>query len=111
MDATAFKNIVTTFEVWREWWSVKSNARFRGESALLGIRFQKPFWNGRLEPSAGYLASPEGAETWGFVKLDVKAFESSQISVEGHWAKTSTGRVLARRGLKNLIRSSVSYQF
>ena len=111
VDATAFTNIVTTFEVWREWWSAKSNARFRGDSALLGIRLQKPFWDGRLEPSAGYLASPDRAESWGFVKLDVKTFESSQISIEGHWAKTSTGRVLARRGLKNLIRSSVSYQF
>ncbi|NBW83621.1 hypothetical protein EBR21_17890, partial [bacterium] len=72
MDATSFKDLLTTFEFWREWWTVKSTEGFRGESALLGFRLQKPVWNGRLEPSAGYLASPDRSETWAFAKLEVK---------------------------------------
>ncbi|MFZ9519527.1 MAG: hypothetical protein ACO3A4_03530 [Silvanigrellaceae bacterium] len=111
MDATVSKNTLVTFELWSEWWSEKSSERFRGESTLIGVRLQRPFWDGRLEPSAGYLSAPDGAESWGFAKIDIKIFESSRIGVEGHWAKTSTGRVLARRGLKNLIRSTASWQF
>jgi len=110
-DVTFFKNLLTTFEVWGEHWFAATSERFKPKSVLVGMRLQKPYFDGRLEPSAGALISPDGRESWSFIKVQCKPFGSAQLSGEAHWAETSTGRVLARRGLKNLVRSSLSYQF
>lgn len=111
LDLTSFKNLLTTFEFWGEHWFADSTPRFKPNSSLLGVRTQKPFWNGRFEPSAGYLFSSEFSESWAFTKMQLRLYSSLQVSLEAHWAETSTGRVLARRGLKNLIRSAISFQF
>lgn len=111
LDATLLKDLITTFEVWQEHWFVSKSANFIPDSTLVGLRTQKPFWDGRFEPAAGVLLSPDRKEQWRYVRAQLKPYESLQLSAELHWAKTSTGRVLARRGLKNLIRSTISYQF
>jgi hypothetical protein len=110
-DVTLFKNMVTTFELWTEHWFAKSGPNFDPDSQLMGIRMMKPFFEGQLEPSAGGLLAADAGESWSFLKLTLKVFDGLQLGAEAHWVETSTGRVLARRRLKNLIRSSLSYQF
>ncbi|MEN9809251.1 MAG: hypothetical protein RLZZ488_818 [Pseudomonadota bacterium] len=111
LDATAFSDLLTTFEFWREHWFSKKSTNFLPDSMLGGLRTQKSFWNGRFEPAAGVLLSPDRKERWSYVRAQLKPYDSLQLSAELHWAQTSTGRVLARRGLRNLIRSSISFQF
>lgn len=110
-DLTTFKDLLTTFEIWGEQWMADSSTKFKNQSVLVGFRSQKPLWDGRFEPSMGYLQSPQSDESWAFFKVQCKPFGAAQISVEAHRTQTSTGSILARRGLKNLLRSSVSYQF
>ena len=110
-DYTFAEDVITTFEIWDERWTSRRTSSFYPEATMLGVRIMKPFFERQFEPSAGVLVSADGREAWSFLKLNLKFFESAQASAEAHWAKTSTGRVLARRGLKNLIRSSVSWTF
>jgi hypothetical protein len=110
-DFTMFEDMVTTFEVWNEGWSAKKSPTFDDKSLLFGFRTMKTFFKGEFEPSAGFMISDDGYESWSFLKVNFKFLESALLSAEAHWAKTSTGRVLARRSLKNLVRSSLSFQF
>jgi len=110
-DFTLLSDLVLTGELWAEHWSSADTATFKNTSLLLGGRAQKPFWSGRVQPSAALLFAPDGMESWFTASVQVSAFEGWQFNLEAYWAQTSTGRVLARRQLKDLLRSALKYQF
>ncbi|MEN9530689.1 MAG: hypothetical protein RI932_2562 [Pseudomonadota bacterium] len=110
-DLTLLDDFLISGQVWAEQWSAPSSQQFTNADMLLGTRLQKPFFSGRLEASAGAFGSFSSNESLITSGLNFRVFDSLQFSFDAYFAQTSKGHALERRQFKDLLRSSLKYQF
>jgi len=110
-DLTLFDDFLISGQLWGERWTAPASSVFVSSNLLFGGRAQKPFFSGRLEAYVGALGSFASGENLLTSGVNFRALESWQIAADVYFAETSKGYALSRRQFKNLISSSLKYQF
>jgi hypothetical protein len=110
-DFTLFSDLILTGELWAEKWSEASSDSFKNTSSLLGARLQKSLWSQRADTSLGFLSSASVNESLLTAGFTWKFLDAWQWNIDAYRVQTSKGHSLARRQLKNLINSTLKFQF
>lgn len=110
-DLTVGSDLILTGEIWAEKWTEPSTADFSNANILLGFRIQKPFLAPQFDSNLALLISPRGEESFVTTGLSWKFLESWEWDLDAYFVQLSKGHSLERRNLKDLLRSSLRYQF
>lgn len=110
-DLTLFDDLLMSGQIWAEQWTAASSSEFSNANVLLGARVQKPLFSNRFDFYLGVLGSFASNENLINSGFKFMAFDSWQVALDVYFAETSKGHALARRQFKDLIRSSLKYQF
>lgn len=110
-DLTLFSDLILTGELSAEKWSEASSDSFQNTSTLFGVRVQKPILSQRVDASLGFLSSASLAESLLTAGFAWKFLDAWQWNLDAYRVQTSKGHSLARRQLRNLITSTLKFQF
>jgi len=103
--------LTLTGEMVAERWGRESSEGFVRASEYGSFGLRKTFNDGEVEVQLNSLLSFQLSETLSSAKVVWKLLDDWQWDASINIARTSIGRPLARRQLKDLVRSEVSYRF
>lgn len=110
-DWNAASSLTLTGELFGERWSRESSAGFVSASEYAALGLRKSFKKGEIEVQANTIFDVQFRESLSSGRLAWKFKDEWQLNLDLYLAKTSNGRALARRQLKDLIRSELIYRF
>ena len=111
LDWNVGETTTLTGEFLFERWGRESSSGFVGSSELAGLGMRKIFNNGKFETQVNTLFDFRLIESFASGRLVWKFQDQWQFDLAANVARTSKGRPLARRLLKDLIRSELSVRF